>query len=450
MKLGSGMLKGPIREKEGILAAISEFRGRPTKAERDKRAQHMANITPGLGPGGGGYVDKPRVGLPSGIPNRDPPPSHERLQKRMKFDDILSPGAVSYNEKVKAKVADLERRKLQPGYGTGKGIGVDPYGKLTEEQKRKRGIGVDPYGKRTAEEWEEAGISTGATREAVIKPPAPPERDITSALSSVDPSMKGKGFSLIGDAATTDPALKGRPPKPPTQYLSEISLDGDRAKPDKPFITKTGERDITSALPSVDPSMKGKGFGAKGKGKAVIKKKGEASGVKRRGKKGNLAINIKREKRRKILNNRKKKKKKKNKSEGYIPNMAEPWVDSIGSEYFDGPDFGGAGKYTSPGSLSNLGMEDEMVSSMNVSNKFLDFSKRAAEIQRASGGAVAAGSKGGAAAEAAGITMAKASQEKHNVNVNIEVYGNVSEGTLGDVQSNSTDMASILEGLVNG
>jgi hypothetical protein len=46
--------------------------------------------------------------------------------------------------------------------------------------------------------------------------------------------------------------------------------------------------------------------------------------------------------------------------------------------------------------------------------------------------------------------MAKASQEKHNVNVNIEVYGNVSQGAVDGIQSNSSDMATILEGLVNG
>tara|TARA_R110000824_G_scaffold400973_1_gene610132 strand:- start:98 stop:1855 length:1758 start_codon:yes stop_codon:yes gene_type:complete len=85
-------------------------------------------------------------------------------------------------------------------------------------------------------------------------------------------------------------------------------------------------------------------------------------------------------------------------------------------------------------------------------NEFLNFSEGGVAAAAPAGGgemSTSGGAEGGAQAQR-GITRAKASQEKHNVNVNIEVYGNVTDGAVDGIQSNSSDMATVLEGLVNG
>jgi TP901 family phage tail tape measure protein len=117
--------------------------------------------------------------------------------------------------------------------------------------------------------------------------------------------------------------------------------------------------------------------------------------------------------------------------------------------------FGGAAE----GFIPNFSMGEGLGTYGSVANQFLNFAEGggagAGGVAGAGGGgemAASMGGEGGAlmAAGERGITQAKASQQKHNVNVNIEVYGNVSEGAVDGIQSNSSDMATVLEGLVNG
>ena len=90
-----------------------------------------------------------------------------------------------------------------------------------------------------------------------------------------------------------------------------------------------------------------------------------------------------------------------------------------------------------------------MVPNMNASNHFLNFAEGSAPAAAASTPAPTSLVGGQTPGETL-ITQAKSSQEKHNVNVNIEVYGNLSQDQVDQVQANGSDMATVLEGLVNG
>jgi TP901 family phage tail tape measure protein len=117
--------------------------------------------------------------------------------------------------------------------------------------------------------------------------------------------------------------------------------------------------------------------------------------------------------------------------------------------------FGGAAE----GFIPNLSIGEGLGAYGSVAGQFLNFAEGggagAGGVAGAGGGgemAASMGAEGGALMVAGqrGITQTKASQQKHNVNVNIEVYGNVSEGAIDGIQSNSSDVATVLEGLVNG
>ena len=104
----------------------------------------------------------------------------------------------------------------------------------------------------------------------------------------------------------------------------------------------------------------------------------------------------------------------------------------------------------SEGYIPNLSGGSQMIPNMNASNHFLNSPQGSAPTAGSTSNPSATSLAGAETPGQALIAQAKASQEKHNVSVNIEVYGNLSQDQVDQVQAKGSDMATVLEELVNG